>query len=143
MIKISMIHTGLLAGCAALLALPALAGELSVTVDGLGSAEGKVMLALFDSASEFPKGKLKNAQMTPAAKGKVEFVFKDLAPGRYALSAYHDLNGNQRLDANMVGMPTEPYGFSRDARGQLGPPRFEDAAFVLGAEPLHLTIHVK
>jgi ABC-type glutathione transport system ATPase component len=49
-------------------------------------------------------------------------VFKDLAPGTYAVSAYQDLNGNQRLDANMVGMPTEPYGFSRDAKASSARP---------------------
>ena len=70
-----------------------------------------------------------------AKPGQVEVVFKDLAPGSYAVSAYQDLNGNQRLDANMVGMPTEPFGFSRDAKGQFGPPKFDDAVIKVSAEP--------
>jgi uncharacterized protein (DUF2141 family) len=141
--NIQLVCSVLLAACAAAVALPALAGDLLVTVDNVGSSEGKVMLAVFDNAKDFPRGKVSNGLMAPAAKGRVEFSIKGLAPGRYALSAFHDLNGNQKLDANMVGMPTEPYGFSRDARGDMGPPSFEDAAITVGAEAQRLTIHVK
>ena len=110
------------------------AGELTVVVSGVTKAEGQVMVALFNDPAGFPRGKVLNGQMTPAKPGQVEVVFKDLAPGSYAVSAYQDLNGNQRLDANMVGMPTEPFGFSRDAKGQFGPPKFDDAAIKVGAE---------
>lgn len=43
-------------------------------------------------------------------------------PGKYAVVAFHDVNGNEELDKNMLGIPTEPYGFSNNARGMLGPP---------------------
>lgn len=118
-----------------LLAGLAQAGDLTVVVSGVTKAEGQVMVALFNDPAGFPRGKVLNGQMTPAKPGQVEVVFKDLAPGSYAVSAYQDLNGNQRLDANMVGMPTEPFGFSRDAKGQFGPPKFDDAVVKVGAEP--------
>lgn len=117
-----------------LLAGLAQAGDLTVVVSGVTKAEGQVMVALFNDPTGFPRGKVLNGQMTPAKPGQVEVVFKDLAPGSYAVSAYQDLNGNQRLDANMVGMPTEPFGFSRDAKGQFGPPKFDDAVVKVGAE---------
>lgn len=117
-----------------LLAGLAQAGELTVVVSGVTKAEGRVMVALFNDPAGFPRGKVLNGQMVPAKPGQVEVVFKDLAPGSYAVSAYQDLNGNQRLDANMVGMPTEPFGFSRDAKWQFGPPKFDDAAIKVGAE---------
>ena len=125
-----------------LLAASAVAGDLKVTVDGVVSAEGKVLLALFDKPGEFPSGKRLNAQMMPAAKGAVTFLFKGVPAGRYALSAFHDVNGNGRLDAYMAGMPTEPYGASRDARGKMGPPSFDDAAVTVGAEAMSLAIHL-
>jgi uncharacterized protein (DUF2141 family) len=40
----------------------------------------------------------------------------------------------------MVGLPTEPYGFSRDAHGNFGPPSFQEAAFALPAEGSQVTI---
>ena len=128
---------------AAALATPARAADLTLRIEGASSASGKLMVAVFDDAKEFPRGKFKTAQVAPAATGAVTLVFKDLAPGRYALSAYHDANGNQKLDANMVGLPTEAYGFSRDARGSFGPPAFDEAAITLGDQPLQLSIHLK
>ena len=41
-------------------------------------------------------------------------MFDDLAPARYAVAVYHDVNGNGRLDTVPPGLPTEPYGFSND-----------------------------
>ena len=119
------------------------AADIHLTVEGVASAEGKVMVALFDKASEFPRGKLSLASMVPATPGAVKVVFTGVEPGKYAISAYHDVNGNQRLDANMLGIPSEPYGFSRDARGKMGPPSFDDAAFEVGKENLNLTLRVK
>ena len=52
--------------------------------------------------------------------------------GRYAAIAFHDENGNGKLDKNFLGVPTEPYGFSNDAQGFLGPPTFDAAAVALG-----------
>ena len=64
---------------------------------------------------------------------KSGIVFTNLRPGRYAVVALHDENGNGYLDKNFVGFPTEPYGFSNGAEGFLGPPSFSDAAMAIGA----------
>ena len=49
--------------------------------------------------------------------------------GEYAVSCYHDRNGNGKLDKNTIGIPVEPYGFSNDARGSFGPPKYKKARF--------------
>jgi uncharacterized protein (DUF2141 family) len=121
----------------------ACAGDLKVTISGLSSSEGKLMVAVFNVAANFPQGKPLQGQMVAATKGDMSVVFKDLAPGRYAVSAFHDVNGNGRLDANMMGMPTEPYGFSRDAKGSFGPPKFDDAAFTQSAESQQIVLRVQ
>ena len=33
------------------------------------------------------------------------------------------------MNKNWIGMPKEPFGFSNDAKGRMGPPDFEDASF--------------
>jgi uncharacterized protein (DUF2141 family) len=124
-------------------AMPAQAADLSIAVAGVVSNEGKVRVALFDKESNFPKGKILMGQAQPASKGTMNFAFKGVAPGQYAASAFQDMNDNERLDTNMMGIPSEPYGFSRDARGVMGPPTFNETAFTLGAEPTHLTVHLK
>ena len=55
-------------------------------------------------------------------------MVQDLAPGRYALSAFHDENDNGELDTNLMGIPSEGYGFGNDASAAFGPPSFEAAA---------------
>lgn len=103
------------------------AADLTVTVLGATHQKGQVAVGLFNAAAKFP-GEPTVGQRVAAAT-QVELVFKNLAPGRYALSAYHDENDNQKLDRGTFGIPKERYGFSRDARGAGGPPEFRDAAF--------------
>ena len=59
----------------------------------------------------------------PAKAGTMRFVVQDLAPGRYALSAFHDENDNGELDTNLLGIPSEGYGFGNDASAAFVPLR--------------------
>lgn len=114
-------------------ALPAHALDLTVELLDARSDQGFVAAALYASAESWMKQPLKGGRAAATA-GKVVLVFRDLAPGRYALAAQHDENGNGRLDSNVVGIPTERYGFSRDTRRPMGPPTFDDAAVDLQAD---------
>ncbi len=55
-----------------------------------------------------------------------------MAPGVYALAVIHDENANGRLD-KFMGVPREGFGFSRNPRIRMGPPRFDEVRFELGA----------
>ena len=120
-----------------------LAGDLRVRLTGIGEEVGFVRVALFASVSDFDGGKQTAGYFTVARGDEVEVVFANLPPGRYGVSSFHDLNGNAELDTNLLGMPTEPYGFSRDARGNFGPPSFEDLAIELGAESSTLVFELR
>ena len=48
-------------------------------------------------------------------------------PEQFAIAAYHDENGDGELNRNRLGIPTERYGFSNNARGLTGPPSFQEA----------------
>lgn len=118
------------------------AADLTVEVLGARSAQGSVAGALFAGGAGWLKpGQAVQGQFVPASD-KVVLLFRGLAPGRYAISAYHDENGNAKLDANVVGLPTEPYGFSRDAQGRMGPPAFDDAAVDLQSDAT-IQIHLR
>lgn len=65
-----------------------------------------------------------------------------LPPGRYALSVFQDLNGNRKLDTNFMGIPTEASGSSNDAPAKWSAPKFRDAVFTVGDEPVSLTIRL-
>jgi uncharacterized protein (DUF2141 family) len=70
------------------------------------------------------------ASIVQANTAKPICVFRGIPEGTYGLSAFHDKNGNGKLDTNLVGMPTEDYCASNNARGFMGPPSFADAQFV-------------
>ena len=121
----------------------AIGADVSVTIQGLANANGQVLVGLYNKASEFPEGTRVDGKVLPAIKGALTVVFKDLPSGNYAISAFHDINKNGRLDVNMQGIPIEPLGASRDAIGHMGPPSFNDAVFAVGSTPIHLTIHLR
>ena len=125
-----------------MLAVPGPTADLTVTIAGVVSDEGNVVIAMYDQPAEFPQGKPMRGEIIAAAAGIVTVVFKEVLPGRYALSAFHDINANGKLDTNTFGIPIEPYGASRDARCEYGPPSFEDASFVVGTEPVNLSINI-
>jgi uncharacterized protein (DUF2141 family) len=135
-----MIRKTLLA-CTLAAALPAFATEVTFEVAGLSSAEGQVMVALYDEGG-FLKKAVK-AKRVKAAGGSVSGTFGDVPAGDYAAVAYHDENGNGKLDFNPIGMPIEKTGFSRDARGTMGPPTFADSKFEVNGAAMAVTVTLR
>lgn len=129
---------------AGLLAIPAsVAADLTVKVSGVRDAAGQVKLMLFDRAEGFRKEDKARAVLTkPAAPGQVEARFGELPPGKYAVIAYHDDNGDGQLNLRFGMFPKEGYGLSNNPKLS-GPPRFADAAFDLGQTPHSLDILLK
>jgi uncharacterized protein (DUF2141 family) len=128
---------------AALLAVgSAQAFDLTVEVLNAKSAQGTVSGAIFGSEADWLKdGQASQGAREPAAARTV-LVYRNLPAGRYAVSVFHDENGNGKLDTNPAGIPIERYGFSRDARGMMGPPAFADAAVDLQADTT-LTVNLR
>jgi uncharacterized protein (DUF2141 family) len=123
------------------LAPRARASDLLVTIHGLESAEGRVEIDVYGERERatFPyseRGFAAEVQIearTLLANRQASVSLGDLAPGRYAVSVIHDANGNGDIDRNLLGVPTESYGFSNNARPKLAPPSFDDAAVVVRA----------
>ena len=103
---------------------------VKITVAGVKAPQGFMMIALLDEKgwSGAPLARLRLA-VTGAT---VTAVLAAPTPGRYGVKLFHDVNGDGNMDTNIVGFPTEPFGFSNDAPIRLGPPDFADAAFNVG-----------
>ncbi len=111
--------------------LSAQAADLEVSVEGVRDAAGQVKVMLFDREEGFRKeDKARQVLALPAAAGQVAGAFKALPAGRYAVIAYHDENGDGRLNLRFGMFPKEGYGLSNNPKIS-GPPRFRDAAFDL------------
>jgi uncharacterized protein (DUF2141 family) len=105
--------------------------------------KGVVRIALWHGEEGFPKGKPFRVAAADMTNGKATAAFNDLEPGDYAVSAFYDKNNDGKLDTNMVGKPTEPYGFSNDARGTFGPPKYQEARFTVTSAGQTVTVHLK
>ncbi len=108
-------------------------GSIHVTVKGLKSKKGQVGFLLFTNKDGFPSDYTKAYKqvLIPITGDQLTYVFTDVPVGKYAVSVMHDENMNKKLDTNFMGIPKEGYGVSNNAVGSLGPPKFEDAAFML------------
>ena len=128
---------------ALLTSVPALAEPhvVEVTVAGVRSDKGDVLVAICDRAT-FLAPTCAYRGRAPARVGSVLVRVPNVAPGVYAVQAYQDENRNGHLDRSLLGIPTEGLGFSRDARMNFGPPRFDDAAVAVGdSAAVTVTLH--
>jgi uncharacterized protein (DUF2141 family) len=82
------------------------------------------MLQLFDE-----KEKILSQEQSTVKNNKCLISFTSLNPGKYAVRYYHDENMNGKMETNLVGKPTEGYGFSNNVIGKFGPPPFEKWLF--------------
>lgn len=102
--------------------------NLTVSVSGLKNSTGTVRVGLFNSDGTFLKSTYKS--LVADIKNNIAVVkFEDLPSGEYAISTYHDENNNGKLDKNMMGIPSEDYAASNNAKGFMGPPSYKDAKF--------------
>lgn len=93
----------------------------------VGSDAGLVRCGLFKQG-----GWLKDAFRASTARvhdKKALCVFKEVPPGTYGISAFHDENSDGKLDTNLVGYPTEEYCASNNARNLMSAPSWKDARF--------------
>ncbi|MCB0480252.1 MAG: DUF2141 domain-containing protein [Flavobacteriales bacterium] len=94
--------------------------SLTIKFSELSVNNGKVMILVKNEQ------KLDFAKLVIPINNNSSSVTLEVEPGKYAVVAFHDINSNEKLDKNMFGIPTEPYGFSNNARGLLGEPDFEE-----------------
>ena len=114
---------------AMLLPFSSTVSDLTVKVSGCKTQKGQLYIALYDNKDFFPVfGKQLRGEIVPLSKGK-QFTFKKLRHKAYAIAVFHDLNSNGVLDKNPLGIPLEPYGFSRNARNTFSAPSFGQASF--------------
>ena len=98
-----------------------------------GAETGAVMVSLFDSESAYAGGAPIRRARIDVARGDRATVF-ELPAGTYAVRAFHDVDGDGRLSVNPFGVPTEPFAFSNNARGNMGPAGWDQARIVVAGE---------
>jgi uncharacterized protein (DUF2141 family) len=107
---------------------------VTVTVVGAKHNQHYIYLQMVDA-----EGHIVQRTREPLFDNKAVFTLKDVPSGEFAISTFHDENGNEKLDTKMFGIPSERYGFSNDAVARYGPPELEEQLFTIEAN-MELTI---
>ncbi|WP_433831288.1 DUF2141 domain-containing protein [Flavobacterium anhuiense] len=101
--------------------------NLSVAVTGLVPDKGNVILGLYNRNIGFLDDGFEIANVKVKVTGdSIAYTFKCLPDGEYAVAVYQDENGNGKCDCNMIGFPTEGFGFSKNYRPKFSAPKFDE-----------------
>ncbi len=111
--------------------------QIRVTVNGVQPG-GVLNVELYHDPEHFlfKRGRTRKVR-APATEEPQKVCINLEQPGTYAVSAYHDLDGNRKLRKRWNLLPNEPFGLSNNPEQQVGFPEFSDSAFTttdLGAD---------
>lgn len=108
-------------------------GEVIVQMSGFHSDRGKAFVALWRTADHFPGVPPPDtpARVVPIVGRTAEARFTDVPPGSFAITVFHDEDGDAQLKENIVGVPKEGIGFSRNVKPRFRAPRYREAELAL------------
>jgi uncharacterized protein (DUF2141 family) len=123
---------------------PVVAASVNLAITGLRSDKGDVLVCLSTNPDYFPDcTKDKKARKLKIAAAKAETIkITGVKPGTYAVALIHDENANGKMDLRLF-LPREGFGFSRNPKIGMGPPKFKSAQFTLGADDVQYAVQMK
>jgi uncharacterized protein (DUF2141 family) len=118
----------------ALAILPVIANNISVEVKNL-RGDGKLYIGLFNRAKSFKNiSETYRNMVLDINSSSLKVIFRNIPNGVYAISLFHDKNGNGVLDRNLFGIPIEGYGFSNNIHPLFRGANFEESKFELDGD---------
>ena len=106
-------------------------GDLTIILEGFENNEGMAMIALSDSQEDYEADEAPfRTQEAEIFDKKSVWTVEAIPFGEYAIKIYHDEDDDNEMDTNFLGVPSEDYGFSNNAKGTFGPASWEDAKFM-------------
>ncbi|WP_033408630.1 DUF2141 domain-containing protein [Psychroflexus tropicus] len=105
-------------------------GDLTVRFENVKETKGELFVGIYEKDNFLRQPSI--GKTVKVDGNGSEITFKDMAYGSYAISVFHDLNGNQQMDVKSNGMPLEPWAMS----GNMDPeqyPTWEGAKFELNS----------
>lgn len=101
--------------------------QFTVEVNNLVIGKGSVYLGLYNKNKGFldENASIANGRVKSTGN-KITYTFKDLPAGEYAVAVYQDVNDNGKCDRNLIGYPTEGFGFSKNYKPKLSAPKFDE-----------------
>ena len=116
------------------------ASDITVVITNFDNNQGKAYRALYNSEESFLKKGFEST-FTKIENNSCSITFRDVPNGIYAISMFHDENDNNKMDTALFGIPKEDYGCSNNAKGFMGPPKWQDAKFQINNKSI--TQHIQ
>jgi uncharacterized protein (DUF2141 family) len=129
--------------CLAITPCVAYADTLLVTVSDVEAGKGNLRIAVFDEAhrDDFPDGEYLHGVVVPATDEEMTVEISNVDSGEYAVAIIQDINENETLDKNFLGIPKEPYGFS--GKWKSGGSSYDKALFNTDEVEFSITVKLK
>lgn len=120
-------------------------GAIVVKITGFRNSSGRAGVLLFSQAKGFPMDqRFAVARLfAPVERAACRITLENIPYGTYAVSVFHDEDGDGKLRRTVFGIPREGVGASRNPGMRFGPPRFKDASFVLDSPNQQIEITVR
>lgn len=116
--------------------------KLSIHVKNIKAHKGSIFIAVYNNTDNYMKDRVYE-QIKPVTDIGSLNIEMNMPYGNYAITIFHDVNSNEDLDANFIGIPKEPYGFSNNAKGSFGPPDYDASKFEFRSEGQEIEIELK
>ncbi len=97
--------------------------------------QGTILIAVYGSEADFDTNEnaVKSAKVVVTKVGTYQTTLEDIPSGKYTIALFQDVNDNGKLDTNLLGIPKEPYAFSRSPKVKWRAPKYEEVVFDLQA----------
>ncbi len=106
--------------------------SVTVVVSDLASTTSAVKLYFYNVRETFliKGGYTFMRVVKPGGQRQVSLPVQ-LPPGEWAVAITQDMNNNDKVDKNVLGIPTEPFAFSNNVRPRFAPPAFDECKFTV------------
>ncbi len=127
---------------ASLISSTASATDIKLRIYGGIPSTGQALVALFASEADWMKTPKSELVIPIDSNGEAKLDFPGLIPGSYGISVIYDKNADGKLNLNLIGIPTEGFGFSNDARASFGPPKWDKTRFKVTGNETSISIRL-
>jgi uncharacterized protein (DUF2141 family) len=106
--------------------------RVTIVVSALASTNSVVKLNFYNAPEKFLKDGQMAIRMLVRPDGRSTLSIPvELTPGEWAVAISQDINNNDKLDKNFLGIPTEPFAFSNNVKPRLAAPNFQQCKFTV------------
>ncbi|MCD6331973.1 MAG: DUF2141 domain-containing protein [Bacteroidales bacterium] len=119
--------------------------RIQVDISPVKSLKGVVRIAVYSNPCQYPRNPFRtyNFKKDSVKNRVLHGVINDLPPGKYAFTLLDDKNESGDMDYNLLGIPTEGYGFGNNVRAFLKAPDYEKCVIRIRPGLNHINLIIR